>query len=308
MSIVGAVIVTYFPDLGHLSKLMVRLAKQVAVIVIVDNTPAEDSALEGWLKERSAGCLRVHLLAQGCNLGVATALNIGMRHAMTLGCTHVLLSDQDSIPDWTMVSALLETEAQLLAKGVRVAAVGPAFQNDIVEKRFRFHIRRASGKWYTKGVPDSSHPRIEVASLITSGMLVSANALAAVGEMLDGLFIDYVDIEWCQRAIRRGYSCFATRDAIMDHRMGDEALRIWLLGWRKVGKYGPLRLYYQFRNSAYLARLPHVDLGFKLIQPWFWLGKIYAYALFSPARLRSLAMMVRGWRDGITGQLGPYRD
>ncbi|MFX8766500.1 glycosyltransferase family 2 protein, partial [Acinetobacter baumannii] len=50
--------------------------------------------------------------------------------------------------------------------------------------------------------------------LISSGSLISVEALKAVGLMRDYYFIDYVDTEWCLRAEYLGYKNFVSAQAI----------------------------------------------------------------------------------------------
>jgi len=301
-----AVVVTFHPYEAYLRELLEILLPQVERVVLVDNTPGSDDAV-GRLVARmpDMGC-RIQLVALGRNLGVATALNIGMRASFDAGCTHVLLSDQDSVPAANMVSCLLDADRSLRREGAAIAAVGPAMLNQTVEQPFRFVARRRGLPWYVYDVPSSSRPLIKVASLITSGSLLSRSAVESVGPMREDLFVDYIDIEWCQRAHAKGLPSYACASAKLTQRMGDRTLRIWLLGWRRISEYSPLRLYYQFRNSAYLCRMDCVEAAFKLGQPWFWLGKLYAYLLFSGQKKASLRMMCRGWIDGLAGRLGCF--
>lgn len=301
-----AVVVTFHPCEAHLSELLEALLPQVERVVLVDNTSGSNDAV-GRLAERMSGVeRRIRLLALGRNVGVAAALNIGMRVCFESGCTHVLLSDQDSLPAANMVSCLLDADRLLRSQGAAIAAVGPAVRNQTVEQPVRFVARRQRLPWYVYDVPSPSRPLIKVASLITSGSLLSRSAVEAIGPMREDLFVDYVDIEWCQRAGAKGFSSYACVNAKLIQRMGDRTMRIWLLGWRRISEYSPLRLYYQFRNSAFLCRMDGVELAFKLGQPWFWLGKLYAYLLFSRQKKTSLRMMFRGWVDGFSGRLGCF--
>jgi Predicted glycosyltransferases len=276
-----AIVVTFHPCEAHLRELLDALLPQVEQIILVDNTPGSDDVV-GRLVARMPGLEnRIRLLALGGNQGVAAALNIGMRAGFAAGCTHVLLSDQDSVPAANMVSCLLDADRSLRRQGAAIAAVGPAVRNQTVGQAFRFVARRRWLPWYVYDVPSSSRPLIQVVSLITSGSLLSRAAVESVGPMREDLFVDYVDIEWCQRAYAKGLPSYACASAKLTQRMGDRTLQIWLLGWRRVSEYSPLRLYYQFRNSAYLCRMDCVESAFALGQPWFWLGKIYAYLLFS---------------------------
>lgn len=292
-NVVFAIVITYFPDSAELLKLLRALVPQVARTVLVDNTPGSNLVLDGIPLE-----FGVIQLRQGANLGIAEALNVGIRYAVSQGCSHVLFSDQDSEPERGLVACLLRAEEDLLASSLGVAAVGPNVFNEVVGTSFRFQLRRGGKRPLSRTAPIS-----EVVSLITSGTLISAGALDRVGLMRPEFFIDFVDTEWCLRAASLGQRCYVVPSSVLRHRMGGPAFRVWLFGWRRIGKYGPPRLYYQFRNSAYLVRLSYVPLAFKLTQLSILATKLYAYCIFSNTRVASLRMMLTGWFDGMRGRL-----
>lgn len=301
---IDAVIVTYFPDMETLRTLLRALSGQVRRIDIIDNTPQDDDRVEsviGGLPPGSAECFRL-----GSNQGIARALNIGIERAREAGATHVLLSDQDSVPAPDMVAGLLGALREQEAAGRRVGAVGPSFLNSVSEISYRFQVRRP-GQWtYSNDQPDAAHPHLETLSLITSGMLVPMGVFDRVGLMRDDFFVDHVDIEWCHRARDAGFALFGTAYAHMIHQMGEDKVRIWLFGWRSMNGYRPLRLYYQFRNFVYMLRLRHVPLWWKIRACRYWLGEAYAHLFFASSRLASLRMIVRGCLDGLVGRMGPY--
>lgn len=300
-----AVVVTFHPDEAVLRELLDRLAPQVGEILVVDNNPAADDSV--WETLRGAGDVhpQVRLVRLGDNLGIARAFNVGLEVAISEGFSHVLLSDQDSRPDRNMVAGLLQAEARTVARGCRVAAVGPVYQDEVTGITFPFQVKEAGRPFYTRKHVSTEHPDIETLSLISSGTLIRTDVLESVGGMLEPLFIDYVDVEWCLRAIARGYVVVGTNDAVMRHRRGDECLSVWFFGWRPFNGYGATRLYYQFRNFVYLVRLAYIPLHWKIRASWYWLGNFYANAVFGRERMKSLVAMLRGIADGVRGRMGP---
>src|SRR5659263_368215 len=119
---VVAVVVTYGPDLEATSRLLQALAAQVAHVIVVDNgSPAESvSALRGVLAASGGD-----LVALMENTGIASAQNVGIARARSAGASHVLLSDQDSVPAPDMVAQLLHAIGRAVDAGHRVGAVGP---------------------------------------------------------------------------------------------------------------------------------------------------------------------------------------
>lgn len=295
---VHAVIVTFHPDRVTLDALVNELGRQVHTVHVIDNTPPGESSGETF----HAMPAIVHRM-EG-NVGVATGFNVGIRAAMAAGATHVLLSDQDSLPDMDMVERLMATEKECRGEGRPAAVVGPDFYNEVSEKSFRFEVPRRGWPIYRHGRPTVEQPVLDVAALISSGALMPLDILHDVGLLRDDLFIDFVDIEWCERARRLGYRCVADGRARMRHAMGEARLRLWLFGWRTVGRYGKTRLRYQARNATALLREP-VDRRLKLGLLLFLLAKLYAYACFSDSRTEDLPALLAGIMDGICRRLGP---
>ena len=269
-----------------------------------DNTPDGNLDFLSRYFSSAVDKQRLRIVCFGKNEGIARALNVGAMYARDSGAEYVLFSDQDSMPKEGMVDGLLRSTNELRELGYEVGAVGPSFINTVSEVSYRFQVKRP-GQWtYSNAEPTRSDPYLETLSLITSGMLVPVSVLAEVGMMREDFFIDHVDIEWCHRARCMGYHLFGTWHAQMDHQMGEGRLRVWVLGWRSVNGYGPLRLYYQFRNFTYMMRLDYIPWWWKLRASRYWLGEAYAHLFFSRQRVLSLRMIMLGVFDGIRGCMG----
>ena len=288
-----AVVVTFLPRTDFLLPLLDQLRKQCTEVLVVDNTPrARDDAFEQIQQIESGSQPR--LVRLGDNAGIAAALNVGLEVAMAEGFDYALLSDQDSLPDAGMVAGLLRAGEELAQAGHNVALVGPLIRDLVTAQDYPFQTRIRGRLFYGHALPTRTKQNISAYTLITSGSLVSLPALRQVGPMQEALFIDYVDSEWCLRAIAKGYDIYGTGHAILNHRMGDDEFDVWYFGWRKMSKYSPLRLYYRFRNFVYLLKLPHVPAGWKLRASWYWLGNLYAYTVYSDARVAAIRAIARG--------------
>jgi rhamnosyltransferase len=302
---VYAVVVTYLPPAAFLSELFIALAPQLERIVVVDNTPFNDSCVEDLIDELSL--TSVKLIGLGRNLGIAKALNVGIEEAMQSGATHVLLSDQDSVPHSDMVNGLLRALSELTESGQRIGATGPTFTDMHTGITFPFQAK-IHGKFFYGHIPTSvEHPLVEAMTLITSGSLIPVNVFSDVGLMREDLFIDKVDIEWCHRARAAGYKLFGTNYATMFHRLGDAHLRVWYFGWRKESVYSASRIYYQIRNFIALSKVSYISPRWKIRNAWFTLGVIYGQVVFGHDRRRCFHMALRGVCDGIRGNMGPLQ-
>ncbi len=240
----------------------------------------------------------IDYVANGANLGIATALNQGIERLVAAGCTSALLFDQDSEPSDELLIELPRTLAAERMRNRRVALVGPAYEDARLGGvapfvRFGYlKLRRVQ--------PEGVQP-IEVDFLITSGSCVNLDVWRDIGSMDDGLFIDFVDLEWCVRARAKGYSVLGVPALRLTHELGGEPVKFF---GRSYPGHGPVRHYYLFRNAIALIRRGYV--------PWSWKStelvkmpvRLAIYALFMQPRLAHLRLSLLGIWHGLTGRTG----
>lgn len=298
---VCAVIVTYHPDLAVLNNLLGAVVPQVHRVAIVDNTA--DETVGQWL-HASRHAMSASLLTQPENIGVGAGHNRGIEWALREGATHVLLLDQDSVPEPLMVDALVADWHRLIQSGVRVSAVGPQFV-DPRSRRASYFVRVGwQGKQRVTCPDIHSEEVIEVDFLISSGALLPAAAISAVGGMDEALFIDHIDTEWFLRASCNGYRAFGVCRAVMRHSLGEERLNFWFGRWYGLACYRPFRYYYIFRNSILLYKRNYVPVRWIMSDLVRLMGLFLVHALFSDQRLKNVSMMLRGVWHGLLGKSG----
>lgn len=290
---VCAVIVTYNPDADDMALLLDALTPQVEHIVIVDNST--DTSPFALHEDPSTTVCKL-----GNNYGIAHAQNVGIKWAMNNGFTHVLLSDQDSLPASDMVQ---ELKRCLDEAEPGVAAVGPV-PLDTRHSRGPEALVYSFTKWGPKrrSVPGNGQA-MEVPFVLASGCLVPVQVLEDVGPMNTGLFIDHVDLAWCMRAIERGYRILVCGSAILFHSLGDDLAKI--PGRRReVHVHSPMRNYYMIRNTLFLQRASFMSERWKLGY-LSWVAKYVGYySLLAPKRLQRLPFLIRALHDGINGRPG----
>ncbi len=297
---VCAVVVTYHPDAALLRSLLEAVLAQVEHVVVVDNaSPGQD------VRELCGSRRGVELVALPENRGLATALNRGIARARELpDVAHVLLMDQDSVPDAGMVAAL-KSALDRLAAHTRVAAVGPCFRDpreggDAPFVRIRFPFNR---QLRCDGTCDT----VRCDFLITSGSLIPLAVLDDVGDMADVLFIDNVDLEWCFRATGLGHALHGVCGARMLHHHGVE--RRALPGLRDgIVVHGPRRLYYMMRNRLLLYRRSYTPRRWIAQDLPRLLVKLLLFSLLVAPRGQNLRAMLAGLRAGIAGRVTPPPD
>lgn len=300
-----AVVVAYHPEPERLALLLASLSRQVEGIHIIDNTPG--GAGWEWLPPSGANTAKISIHVLGENLGIATAQNVGIHRALDEGFDYVLFSDQDSVPQETMVSNLMAVARDRTQAGIAVGSVCPAYYDETTGVAFRLQVQEANRIFYSTTPAEAADPWVEILTSISSGSLVTCEALRQVGDMREDFFIDHVDTEWCHRARARGFRHFGTRRAQLAHRFGETAFRVWYFGWTNNSEYSATRLYYRFRNFVRMTRLPHVPIRWSIRAAWYWLGNLYAHCFFARHRLRNARAIALGLWDGVLERGGPLQ-
>ena len=286
----GAVIVFYLPDVGAIER--ANTLAQWLPVVVVDNTPNGQSTLRSALRED------IELISNGANLGIATAINQGVGWLLNAGFRFALLFDQDSEPSNDHIERLPLVLASLLDEGRRVAVVGPAYFDERlggVAPFVRFGLFRL------KRIPPAGGATVDVDFLISSGSCINLGSWSDIGPMEDDLFIDFVDLEWCVRAKRRGYAVVGVTSVVMRHSLGDEPVRAF---GRSFAMHSPLRHYYLFRNAVALSCRSDMPMTWKTSELVKLPVRLIVYAGFSDCRRAHLRMAFCGIWDGLQKRLG----
>lgn len=293
MNSVAAVIVTYFPDELLLERQALALKSQGLRVLLIDNGSQPD--FKGWVEKR-AGIID-ELIQLGSNLGIARAHNVGIQRAKLLGATHVLLMDQDSVPEPGMVEALLSEACRF----DRVAAVGPRYVDERQNNPVPF--LQIKGLSLVRHSCQDAPGALPVDYLISSGSLIPISTLDVVGGMREDLFIDYVDIEWGLRARHHGFQSYGVCRARMQHSLGDNPVKFFS---RSIPVHSPLRHYYHFRNAVLLYRSGWLPLNWKIVDGFRLVLRYGFYTLFAKPRHKHWLMMTRGLLDGLLNRSGQY--
>lgn len=292
-----AIVVTYQPDSKALYALLDALQNQVAAIVVVDN--ASDIFITKQLQQYQ----NLHCIRLSSNEGIGKAQNIGIQWARSQNASHILLCDQDSVPQHDMLDALLSAEKDALAAGVNVAAVGPRYHDPVNNSLSGFVIFKRLHFSRVSCQPNQSY--IPCAFVIASGCLIRMSCIEHIGDMDESLFIDHVDTDWCLRAQALNYQIIGACNAIMQHDLGESRVSIDLLGRRRqISVHQPYRQYYVLRNSILLYQRAYTS--------WRWIGgdlirlvqRFVFFSLFEGSRWQNFKMMLKGIKDGLLKRTG----
>ena len=290
LSQIISIIVVFKPDLEKLKDILRLHSSTFSNCVVVNNSP-----------EINLGDLpkNIHMISCESNVGLASALNQGITYAKKMGFKMCALFDQDSSFNTSFVEAMI-TRINLYKSKNKVAVFSPIFFNNVTNSfgynifyKFLFLIRSK---------PNQKIINLEPYYVITSGSFIPIEAINDVGLMLDKLFIDFIDIEWCLRAKRKKYSVVSFQDIVLNHHMGVSRVKLF-------GKYFPIntpaRVYYYFRNSFYLYHNENMPLYWKLVDLSRNLLRILFYLILVDFKLYFKPIFI-GISHGVFNKTGKY--
>lgn len=276
------IVVPLFAPASDVVTRIAQLTQQAPVIAVDDGSPIGARPV----LEELAKLERVDLLRLPANHGIAAALNHGITAAFQHDADSVITFDQDSTPEPDHVTRLARHAANTACLGV----IGPA----LIEARHTLDPT-------ADGVMD-------VEDLIQSGMLIPRRTWEVVGPFDEGLFIDFVDIDFCRRVHRAGLRVLIDPTLPMQHRLGDPHGRQLppLAGRRpRSSHHGPDRRYYINRNLIHMVRRYHRDYPDWVRSMVRGVLKSDLLALLvDDQKLAKVKAMGYGLYDGLCGRVG----
>lgn len=235
MENVGIVIVTYNPNFVSFKKNFEYILQLNQEIIIVDNGSQDKvrRQLSSLANEKN-----VYFKELNDNKGIGYAQNIGLQFFSNK--EFIFFLDQDSYIEKNKFCKLVVDFKHILLKDKNAVMIGPALE--------------IAGQSLNSNV--SGVERVD--KLISSGSLITSEALKTVGFMKENYFIDFIDYEWCWRALRYGKHVYQDNNIIMKHQTDGVP--------RKNGHtIDPIfRLYYIFRNSTYILLHEKIPLRIKI--------------------------------------------
>lgn len=290
---VWACVVCFRAHAADVRPLVATLEPQVERVLLLDNCPAFAGGLATLASDRTA------YIPMPSNVGTAGAMNEAWRQASDAGAGYMISFDQDSHPDGVLVKGLLASLIRLTTAGLRVAAIGPRKVDPRTGQPMRM-LRPV--RYLRRYAPQDAAELVQVDHVISSGCLIPIEAFRQVGPYNEGLFLDYVDIEWCLRARARGYAIVCDPRLSMPHVIGDSVVRI---GSRSVWVHQPKRNGLLVRNHLLLWRVPALHSLWLLSDLRMVLIKVLVQLCVAPPRRERLVCVLRGVRDGLGGKSGP---
>lgn len=260
-------------------------------VLFVDNGSQDGS--EAAVRERFAG---LDTLQTGANLGYAGGNNAGIAWALSHGADHVLVLNNDTIPEPGFVSALVRRAT--LGSGITGAVIPYAHQPDRLWAfgGGRFDIATGWVRHVQRPVDERElAPRGSVHFYITGcAMLLSRAVLEDVEGFDPGYFHFCEDVDLCLRAVAAGHSLGVAPDARVLHRVSATT---------KVSS--PAFLYYNLRSRLRLVERfgpPGSPSRASVAKLWL---RLWRPAVESGMGRAGWAALRRAWQDFRAGSTGP---
>jgi rhamnosyltransferase len=291
---ISSVIVTYKPDPNKFSKVLKSQELNFDKILIINNSP--EFSLDSFKSSQ------VTIINNPVNIGLAAALNIGALEAKKIGFKMVALFDQDTELPSNFSQKMLHY-INNYPEDKPVAVYSPIYHNKVNNETAKhinfkpFRLIRAE----VSEAEDYAYPHY----VITSGSMIPIKVFDNVGLMREELFIDFVDIEWCLRARKKGYEIIAINHVLIDHHLGDYAVHF--MG-HSYPIHSPLRIYYYFRNAIYLYSLSEIEHNWRIVDAVRNLFRFLFYMLFVKNRPTYLKYIIKGYYHGCIKKMGKLEE
>ncbi|WP_076647922.1 glycosyltransferase [Latilactobacillus sakei] len=284
---VGAIIVTFNPDISGLKRNINAIYKQVDRVVIVDNGSNNLDSIKELLQTLR---INIDIIDLGKNLGIAAAQNRAISSLDDLGFSWVVTLDQDSEMADESIQKLKVTSQY----GDKDTGILAAQYND--------------SKWteeQRKNKLDERYDKVvQKKMVIASGNLVNIKAWKAVQGYDEWMFIDQVDFDFNAKLLLAGYKIWQVNNVVMDHAVGDVIQkpmlsRVLLFPKKAIfSDHSAFREYYIQRNTIiYSKRYPEFRRHkYQVIVSMIQSRRILVY---SEPRIKKLISAWKGIIDGI---------
>lgn len=223
-----AAFTSYNPDVKLLESAICSIKSQVAETLIVDNGSSNFEEIQALALRCGA-----QVISFRENRGIASAFNAAFHYAADKAYKWVITCDQDSVMPEGMVSHFISAE-EFYEGEVRIGIVCPNYYN-----------RTTRYLEYSGEVP-----RL-IDCCISSGSLTLVSAWDEISGFDESMFIDGVDLEFCDRLYGAGFGILLVPDVHMEHEIGSASLH-GILGHKfLVFNHSPFRKFYIAQNTIY---------------------------------------------------------
>ncbi|HTR67455.1 MAG TPA: glycosyltransferase family 2 protein [Terriglobales bacterium] len=253
-------------------------------LYVIDNASSDDT-LEQVARYADP---RVVVVRNAGNVGVAEGNNIGIRAALKDGCDCILLLNNDTVFDATLLSSLeqglVEHACDMVVPKInyfsdpqRIWCAGGYFLMGWSSRHF--------------GVDQKDDGRFDKPRLVTYSptccMLIRRQVFERIGLMDPKYFVYYDDTDFCYRAYRQGVKLFYVPSARLLHKVGS-----------LTGASSDFSIRYAIRNHVYYF-LKHFPCWRFVLVPAYLLH-LLALSVFSLRRRQAFWLAQKAFWEGIS--------
>lgn len=292
---IAAVVVIYYPH-NYVKENIYSLVNQFHEVIVVFN-----SINNLKLKKNK----KLKIINNKNNIGLSKAINMGLFYAMDTKCDFVGLFDQDTL--------IPETLFKSFCNEVNIFTKKNSLHNLALFSLKHFNLVTNSEQKFTNNNPfllfrHNAKKNIRYQNLnyaITSGSFIYLKNIKKIGYMDENLFIDFIDIEWCHRAIHKKFKIILLNNIIVNHNLGDNSYKFLN---RKFPIHSPLRMYYFYRNFTYLLFQKHINFYWKFFDLFRNILRFLFYIIFITNRIKYARHIFKGVYHGLIHNMGKIKD
>jgi GT2 family glycosyltransferase len=260
-------------------------------IILVDNGSTDASV--DLFREQFGNTITI--LANPVNIGFAAGMNIGIKHALIQGAQAVLLLNNDTTIDRTMIGQLIS----IADNHPRAGLVGPfIYFSDQRDRIWRVGDR--DSRWLpfpirlsNRLLKSSGSAEFRLDYITACAMFIRREVLELIGLLDERYFMYYEDADFCQRARRVGYEIWCAPKARMWHKVSrsshkQKPIMRYRQSWGRVEFYHSYKhgiawiflVFYLLVRALLLTVLDILTGNWSLIHP-LWLGVMDGFSRHS---------------------------
>lgn len=274
-----AMITLFNPNIEKTSKNISEILKYVERIYLLFNSEVRTELI---IDERI-----VPIDNKG-NIGLSKAFNIALDKATEDKFDVTILFDQDSLLTIENFN-ILYAEFKEACKHNKVMCIGPALNvyGNLI----------TSPKWMKWKKIDTKANVDSVKNIITSGMILDINAALEIGGFEDSFPVDFCDFYFCYKAIYNGYYVLKSKDAFIQHEIGNSNMKI---GKSTIHFHAPYRNYFLVRDTLRIVfRCKETPLSIRFRYIFFLPLRMILFLIKLDRKKERLQMYHLGFRDYI---------
>lgn len=269
MEKIGAVTIT-FNSASVIEAFLNSLKKQDygnITLYVVDNASSDNTL---YLIQSNASNINLKIIKNSVNNGVARGNNQGIKAALDDGCEFIVLINNDTEFEPTLISKLYKT-----AKEKKFSVVVPKMMY-YSDPEIIWFAGGGFRKWhgymnYHTGMgekDDGQYTDQQITYAPTCCALINKLVFSEIGLMDEKYFVYFDDTDFWYRMMKNGkHKMFYINDVVFLHKVGSMTKTI--VGSRKKFKIGNFSTHYMIRNQVYFLKKQRKPYSYIYIL-WFW--------------------------------------